>query len=80
MVNRYGRAIAVHPKDPDCLLASVSDGPYVLAIIELDEGARMMSNLIGVDPVPEKITCDMPVVIEYTDVSDEVTLPKFRPA
>ena len=28
MQNRYGRAIAVHPKDTDCELASVSDGPH----------------------------------------------------
>ena len=26
--NRYGRGIAVHPEDPDCVLATVSDGPH----------------------------------------------------
>ena len=54
--------------------------PYVIAIIELDEGPRMMSNVIGVDPDPAKIACGMPVRVEYVAVTDEVTLPKFRPA
>ena len=40
----------------------------------------MMTNLVGIDPDPDKIRCDMPVVIEYLDVNDQVTLPQFRPA
>lgn len=54
--------------------------PYVLAMIELEEGPRLMSNLVGVEADPAKIRCDMPVVIEYADVTAEVTLPRFRPA
>jgi hypothetical protein len=56
------------------------EAPYVIAIVELEEGPRLMSNLIGVDPDPTKIRCDMPVVIDYADVTPEVTLPRFRPA
>ena len=52
--------------------------PYVIIIVELDEGPRMMSNLIGTDPDPAKIVCDMPVSIDYDNVTEEVTLPKFR--
>ena len=40
----------------------------------------MMSNLIGIEPDPEKVHCDMAVEIAYLDVTDEVTLPQFRPA
>jgi len=54
--------------------------PYVVAIVELEEGPRMMSNLVGVEPDPAKIHCDMAVVVEFVDVSDECTLPRFRPA
>ena len=54
--------------------------PYVIAVVELEEGCRMMTNLVGIDPDPDKIHCDMPVVIEYLDVNDQVTLPQFRPA
>ncbi len=56
------------------------DLPYVVAMIELEEGARMMSNLIDVDPDPDHVKIGMPVELVYDDVTDEVTLPKFRPA
>ncbi|MCA1725963.1 MAG: OB-fold domain-containing protein [Thermomicrobia bacterium] len=54
--------------------------PYVVALIELDEGVRMTSNLIDVQPDPEHVTIGMPVELVYDDVTDEITLPKFRPA
>jgi uncharacterized OB-fold protein len=54
--------------------------PYVLAMIELAEGPRMMSNLINVAPDPKVIRCDMPVEIVFTKVTDELTLPLFQPA
>ena len=52
--------------------------PYVIAVVELEEGPRMMTNLVGVEPDPENISCDAPVEIVYDDVTDDVTLPKFR--
>ncbi len=55
------------------------DSPYVIAVVELEEGPRMMTNLVGIDPDPEIISCDMPVEIVYDDVTEEVTLPRFRP-
>jgi len=54
--------------------------PFVLAMIELEEGPRMMSNLIGIEPDPKKIRCDMPVEVVFEKQSDEITLPLFRPA
>lgn len=58
----------------------VDELPYVVAMVELDEGARMMTNIIDVDPDPEHIKIGMPVELVYDDITDEVTLPKFRPA
>jgi hypothetical protein len=52
--------------------------PYVLAVVELDEGVRMMTNVVGC--APDDVRVGMPVVIEYVDVTPEITLPKFRPA
>ena len=52
--------------------------PYVVAVIELDEGPRMLSNVTGCKP--EEVRCDMPVEVVYEDITDEMTLPKFRPA
>lgn len=51
--------------------------PYALVVIELEEGARLLSNLVGC-PV-EEVRVGMPVEVVFEDVSPEVTLPKFRP-
>ena len=53
--------------------------PYVAAIIELEEGPRFPTNLIGVAFEPEAISIGMAVEAVFEDVTDEVTLPKFRP-
>jgi uncharacterized protein len=54
--------------------------PYVLAMVELAEGPRMLSNLINVEPDPAKLRCDMPVEVVFSKLTDEVTLPLFQPA
>jgi hypothetical protein len=51
--------------------------PYVVALITLEEGVRMMSNLINVDP--DEVRCGMPVEVVFEKVNEEVTLPKFQP-
>lgn len=52
------------------------DVPYVIAVIELDEGVRMMSNIVDCNPV--EVQCDMHVEVVFDEVSEEVTLPKFQ--
>lgn len=54
-----------------------NDIPYVVAIIELDEGPRMESNIIGCKI--EDVKIGMPVEVVFEDVTEEVALPKFRP-
>lgn len=54
--------------------------PFIIGIVELEEGPRMMSNIVGVAPDPAKLRCDMPVEVVFEDITDEITLPKFRPA
>ncbi|HUG16729.1 MAG TPA: Zn-ribbon domain-containing OB-fold protein [Thermomicrobiales bacterium] len=54
--------------------------PYVVAMIDLEEGPRMMTNLIDVQADPEHVKIGMSVEVVYEDVTDEITLPKFRPA
>ena len=53
------------------------DVPYIVAIIELEEGPRMMSNVLEMSH--EDIRIDMPVEIVFEDVTESVTIPKFRP-
>lgn len=52
------------------------DVPYVLAVIKLDEGPMLLSNVI--DCEPEKTAIGDPVEVIFEDVTEEITLPKFR--
>jgi uncharacterized OB-fold protein len=54
--------------------------PYVAAIVELEDGVRMPTDLVEVEADPEKIHIGMPVQVVFEDVTGAVTLPKFRPA
>lgn len=57
------------------------DAPYVVAMVELDEGnARLMTNIVNVEASPDAVKVGMPVKVVYDDVTDEFTLPKFEPA
>ena len=53
--------------------------PYVLAMVELAEGPRLMTNLVNVEPDPKAIKCDMPVQVVFSKLTDEITLPLFEP-
>jgi uncharacterized protein len=55
-----------------------SEIPYNVAYVELEEGPKLMTNIVGCDN--EAILCDMPVEVVFEDVTPEITLPKFRPA
>jgi uncharacterized protein len=50
--------------------------PYNLALVELEEGPRMITNLVGV--ANSDIRVDMPVVVEF-EKHEDVAIPKFRP-
>jgi uncharacterized OB-fold protein len=52
--------------------------PYVVALVALEEGPRLLSNVIGIPP--EAVVCDMPVRVAYEDITESMTLPKFTPA
>ena len=54
-----------------------NDVPYSVAIIHLDEGPSMISNIVGCKM--EDIKIDMPVEVVFEDVTDEFSLPKFKP-
>jgi uncharacterized protein len=61
------------------------DPPHVVALIDLDDGVRMMSNLVKDEPDypsidPDDVAIGMRVQVVFHDVTDEITLPKFVPA
>ena len=53
------------------------DLPYNVAIVALDEGPHMPTNLVDIDN--EDIRADMAVEVVWDDVTEKITLPKFRP-
>lgn len=54
------------------------EAPYVIAVVELDEGPRLLTNLVDVEPVPAALPLDLPVEVVYQRVGD-TSLPQFRP-
>lgn len=52
------------------------DVPYAVVLIELEEGCKFVSNLLGVKP--HDIRCGMPVEVTFEKLSNEVSIPKFR--
>lgn len=55
----------------------INEIPYVVAIVELDEGPHLLTNIIDCNPQEIKIGMDVTVV--WDDVTPEITLPKFKP-
>ena len=51
--------------------------PYTVAIVELEEGWHMLTNLV--DCPPEEMRVGLPVEVTFRRMSEEVTLPLFRP-
>jgi uncharacterized OB-fold protein len=49
--------------------------PYVVAIVELDEGPRLLTNIVGASW--EDIRCDMRVRVVFEDSGSGITIPKF---
>lgn len=54
--------------------------PYSIAVVKLEEGPQLMTNIVGCEQTPEMLVLDMPVEVTFERVSDEITLPLFRPA
>jgi uncharacterized OB-fold protein len=52
--------------------------PYSVVLVELEEGLRMVSNLVDVQP--DEIEIGMKVEVTFDKVTDEITLPKFKKA
>lgn len=51
--------------------------PYVTAIVDLDEGPRLMTNIV--DCEPEDVSIGMPVEVTFREQTEDFTLAQFRP-
>ena len=68
----FSYVVVHHPQIP------AFEYPLPIAVVALDEGTRLVADLIGVAPGDVRI--GMPVEVEMVAVDDELTLPMFRPA
>jgi uncharacterized OB-fold protein len=70
----YSYTIIHQNKSPEF----VNDTPYNIAIVQqLQEGPRMLSNIVDIDPAELRV--DLPVTVVFDRVTDMITLPRFRP-
>jgi len=68
----YSYVVVHHPQVP------AFDYPLPIAVVELEEGTRLVADLLEV--AADAVRIGMPVVVEFVAVDDELTLPMFRPA
>jgi uncharacterized OB-fold protein len=53
--------------------------PYSIAVVELEEGPRMMTNIVDCPQTPEALQLDMKVQVKFEKIDDKTTLPLFVP-
>ena len=68
----YSYVVAHHPAIPPF------EYPNVIALVELEEGIRLVAQLAGVERADVEV--GMPVVCEIVEVEEDTMLPRFRPA
>ena len=68
----YSCVIPRHPEWPGF------PEPYVVAIVELEEGTRLVTNVVGVEA--EAVTIVMPVAVRFEEFDGGLVLPLFEPA
>ncbi len=54
-----------------------SEVPYAVVLVELEEGGRLLTNLIGCSP--DRVRIGLPVEVQFEKRSEEISLPQFRP-
>jgi len=67
----YSFVVNHHPRHP------AFGYPLIVALVELEEGTRLVTDLIGVEP--GEVEIGMPVVLDWLDADPGLSLPVFRP-
>ena len=70
----YSWIVVRHPIPKEIYAAEV---PYVVALVDLAEGTRMPTNIVGC--APEDVTAGMAVEVVFRDLTDTVAIPQFQP-
>ena len=53
--------------------------PYAIAVVELDEGPHLMTNIVNTELTPEHLPAGMPVEVVFDDANERISIPKFQP-
>jgi uncharacterized OB-fold protein len=69
----YSVTVEHRPRDP----RMASKAPYAIALVDVEEGWRMLTNIVGCDPLT--VTIGMPVTVAWEPLSDGRNLPLFTP-
>ena len=56
------------------------EGPTAVAVVQLEEGVKMASNIVDCPQTPEALQLDMALELAPTKVNDDISLPTWRPA
>jgi uncharacterized OB-fold protein len=67
----YSFALLHHPQHP------AFSYPVVAVLVDLDEGVRLVSNLVDVDPAD--VVIGMPVEVTFVATANDMAVPVFRP-
>jgi len=54
------------------------DVPYAYAVVQLDEGVKLISNIVDC-PIPDGLKVDMPLQVVFEQINSDWTLFKFKP-
>ncbi len=54
--------------------------PFVIAMVELEEGPIMPTNIVDVDATPEALKVGMSVEVTFDDITESISLPVFKPS
>ena len=68
----YSYTVIYQNKSPEF----VNDTPYNVAIIQLNEGPRLMSNIVDIDPADLRV--NLPVTVVFDAVTETISLPRFK--
>jgi uncharacterized OB-fold protein len=68
----YSYTIIHQNKSPEF----VRDTPYNVAIVQLEEGPRMMCNIV--ETHPDELRVDLPVMVVFDAVTSDIHLPRFK--
>ena len=59
--------------------ADMGTEPYAIAVVKLEEGPTMMTNIVDCPQTPEALQLDMPLKVRFAKQTDDITLPLFAP-